>query len=369
MTHWTEAADLLDEREAARQSVLTRYAPGALAFVLSASLGLYVVYLRPTSRAPADLAAGTQIQQPAPFGSLAPIVPAPSLSVARKPSANPFGALVVKGFGSGAKFDIAEAMAPLPPTPPANLRLSDDGAPLPPRRPNELARTAEPSRPAAPRLARLEPRPAAPTTATLAAPAPTPGLLARLFGGSDSSASKQPETRLAYAAPPPPASSGVSAALASRGGLGAPPAGPGGFLRGLTFGSGPSPTSRFGDRVAVYDISARVVYLPDGTRLEAHSGLGESRDDPNRVSERMRGPTPPATYALTPRESLFHGVEALRLTPTDSSVFGRAGLLAHTYMLGAEGDSNGCISFRDYDAFLRAYRSGQINKLVVVTRL
>ena len=366
MTHWTEAADLLDEREVARQSVLTRYAPGALAFVLSASLGLYVVYLRPSAP---DLAAPTQTGQPAPFGGLEPIVPAPSFSVAIKPSANPFGAPVVKGFGSGAKFDIAEAMAPLPPTPPATLRLSDDGAPLPPRRPNELARTAEPSRPAAPRLARLEPRPAAPTTATLAAPAPTPGLLARLFGGSDSSASKQPETRLAYAAPPPPASSGVSAALVSRGGLGAPPGGPGGFLRGLTFGSGPSPTSRFGDRVAVYDISARVVYLPDGTRLEAHSGLGESRDDPNRVSERMRGPTPPATYALTPRESLFHGVEALRLTPTDSSVFGRAGLLAHTYMLGAEGDSNGCISFRDYDAFLRAYRSGQINKLVVVTRL
>jgi hypothetical protein len=38
-------------------------------------------------------------------------------------------------------------------------------------------------------------------------------------------------------------------------------------------------------------------------------------------------------------------------------------------MLGPNGDSNGCVSFRDYDAFLRAFRSGQISKLVVVTRL
>ena len=31
---------------------------------------------------------------------------------------------------------------------------------------------------------------------------------------------------------------------------------------------------------AVYDISAHTVYLPDGTRLEAHSGLGSRLDDP-----------------------------------------------------------------------------------------
>jgi hypothetical protein len=173
---------------------------------------------------------------------------------------------------------------------------------------------------------------------------------------------------MAYAAPPPPPSSTASAALSSRAGVnGANGGGFGGFLRGLTFGS--SPTSRFGDHVAVYDISARAVYLPDGTRLEAHSGLGSLRDDPSGVGTRMRGATPPATYALTPREELFHGVPALRLTPIDSNVYGRAGLLAHTYMLGPDGDSNGCVSFRDYDAFLRAYRSGQITKLVVVSRL
>jgi hypothetical protein len=38
-------------------------------------------------------------------------------------------------------------------------------------------------------------------------------------------------------------------------------------------------------------------------------------------------------------------------------------------MLGPNGDSNGCVSFKDYDAFLRAYQSGQVKKLVVVSRL
>jgi Protein of unknown function (DUF2778) len=121
---------------------------------------------------------------------------------------------------------------------------------------------------------------------------------------------------------------------------------------------------------AVYDISARMVYLPDGTRLEAHSGLGERLDDPRFVSERNRGATPPHLYELTPREASFHGVQALRLKPIGGGdPFGRAGLLAHSYMLGPNGDSNGCVSFRDYEAFLRAYESGQVKRLAVVARL
>jgi Protein of unknown function (DUF2778) len=121
---------------------------------------------------------------------------------------------------------------------------------------------------------------------------------------------------------------------------------------------------------AVYDISARTVYLPDGTRLEAHSGLGDRLDDVRYVSERLRGPTPPHLYALQPREASFHGVQALRLLPIgQGDLFGRAGLLAHSYMLGPNGDSNGCVSFRDYDAFLKAYQSGQVKRLAVVARL
>lgn len=121
--------------------------------------------------------------------------------------------------------------------------------------------------------------------------------------------------------------------------------------------------------VAVYDIDARVVTLPNGERLEAHSGYGENLDDPRTVHLRMRGATPPGTYDLTERENLFHGVRALRLNPVGGSgaVHGRAGLLAHTFMLGPRGDSNGCVSFRDYDRFLQAYLRGDVRRLVVVS--
>lgn len=122
---------------------------------------------------------------------------------------------------------------------------------------------------------------------------------------------------------------------------------------------------------AVYDITAKTVYLPDGTKLEAHSGLGSNLDDPRSSKVRMRGVTPPHIYNLKPREVLFHGVPALRLTPIggESAIYGRDGLLAHTFMLGPNGDSNGCVSFKDYYAFLDAYRNKGIRKLAVLARV
>jgi hypothetical protein len=129
-------------------------------------------------------------------------------------------------------------------------------------------------------------------------------------------------------------------------------------------------SGRYDRFTAVYDISAHVVYLPDGTQLEAHSGLGSRLDDPRYVHERMHGPTPPTLYDLKMREAPFHGVQAIRLIPVDEEgALGRTGLLAHTYMLGTRGDSNGCVSFRDYNAFLRAYQSQKIKRLAVVAHL
>jgi hypothetical protein len=123
-------------------------------------------------------------------------------------------------------------------------------------------------------------------------------------------------------------------------------------------------------RTAIYDISARMVYLPNGQRLEAHSGLGEHLDDPRYVHVKREGPTPPNVYALSMREHLFHGVRAIRLTPVgDGKMYGRDGILAHTYMLGPNGQSNGCISFNDYPAFLNAYLNGEIDRIVVVDHL
>ena len=132
----------------------------------------------------------------------------------------------------------------------------------------------------------------------------------------------------------------------------------------------PKPLPGRDGRTAVYDIEAHAVYLPNGERLEAHSGLGDKMDDPRFVKVRMRGPTPPNVYDLTLREELFHGVRAIRLNPVDDDkMYGRAGMLAHTYMLGPNGQSNGCVSFRDYDKFLHAYLNGEVKRLVVVSHL
>jgi Protein of unknown function (DUF2778) len=123
-------------------------------------------------------------------------------------------------------------------------------------------------------------------------------------------------------------------------------------------------------RTAIYDITARTVYLPSGRRLEAHSGFGDLMDNPRYVHVRMQGATPPNVYSLTLRERLFHGVRAVRLNPVDDSrMYGRAGILAHPYMLGANGQSNGCVSFSDYPEFLNAFLRGEVTRLVVVERL
>jgi hypothetical protein len=125
----------------------------------------------------------------------------------------------------------------------------------------------------------------------------------------------------------------------------------------------PTPDSH----TAVYDIEAHTVYMPNGERLEAHSGLGNRIDDPRYVSERAKGATPPNVYDLTLRGERFHGVQAIRLNPVgDSKMYGRDGILAHTYMLGPSGQSFGCVSFRDYQKFLQAFERGEITRLVVV---
>ncbi|TLG78035.1 DUF2778 domain-containing protein [Methylocystis sp. B8] len=228
-------------------------------------------------------------------------------------------------------------------------------APLPPRRPVELS-VADRGlyEGSLQRMAR--------TSVVPASPADNRSIFDKVFGLGDAAQEarqqQQPKGQaLAYAAP----DGGTLSDLKS------------GILGGVSGAAGAAvgPVARYDRYTAVYDISAHTVYLPDGKKLEAHSGLREHLDDPRFVHLRMRGATPPHVYDLSPREALFHGVQALRLTPIggEGAIFGRAGLLAHTYMLGPNGDSNGCVSFRDYQAFLRAYKNGEIRRLAVVAHL
>lgn len=230
-------------------------------------------------------------------------------------------------------IEIAQAVAtmptmvPLPVPRPADLRAPDLRAPKP-SAPQQMASAAIGV--AAPRA------PAVPA----AAPEDNRNFFEKLFGVRPAS---PPDPALSYAA--------------------------------LDRGTGSiSPTARFspapnlaGGGTAVYDITAQVVIMPNGERLEAHSGLGGMMDNPRHVNVRMKGSTPPGTYLLTEREALFHGVRAIRLNPVGGSaaIYGRDGILAHTYLLGPRGDSNGCVSFKDYDRFLQAYLRGEVKRLVV----
>lgn len=226
---------------------------------------------------------------------------------------------------------------PLSPQPEQAIRQAIHPIPLPVPRPPELRLAKTPETPKA------ASRQAGPVrAANLAQPdasADKPSFFERLFGIKPAN---QPQGTLSYASIDPNK-----------------------IMPDSRFGETPS----IGEKTAIYNISAKVVIMPNGERLEAHSGLGDKMDDPRYVHVRMKGPTPPGTYMLTEREALFHGVRALRMHPVGGSaaIFGRNGILAHSYLLGPRGDSNGCISFKDYDRFLQAYLRGEVKRIVVVT--
>lgn len=232
---------------------------------------------------------------------------------------------------------------PLATGPQATSTIAKD-VPLPMRRPADLKlpATAEP-----PALALRQPTRRSRVAAAPTAPAEdNRSFFQKLFG-----APQQPNgPAMAYAAPED------DVVDRSRG-------------RRLSPSFGPAVSTAQG--TAIYDISAKVVHMPNGERLEAHSGLGDKMDDPRYVHVRMHGATPPHTYTLTEREALFHGHRALRMHPVGGSgaIYGRAGLLTHPYLLGPNGDSNGCVSFKDYNRFLQAYLRGEVKRLVVVASL
>lgn len=267
----------------------------------------------------------------------------------------------------GAGFQSAEPAPAAPVEPPAIVVEQPDGVPvlpLPPLAPEQPAsRLAEaaplpvprppdlkaPAAPETPRLAERQGSRRARLAAAAKATAPSEdnrSFFEKLFGVQRASG-----TALAYAAPED------DVVDQSRGRRLSPTL--------------PSAAPVAANQTAIYDISAKTVYMPNGDRLEAHSGLGDKMDDVRFAHVRMHGVTPPHVYDLTEREALFHGVRALRLNPVGGSgkIFGRAGLLAHTYLLGPRGDSNGCVSFKDYERFLQAYLRGEVKRLVVVANL
>src|SRR5580704_8563489 len=118
---------------------------------------------------------------------------------------------------------------------------------------------------------------------TQSVPTPTPRPLGGPHGPAKPDVTRlpvgQPAPQVATTAPPPPTASPQKPS----------------FTREARLDTTAPPESD--SRTAVYDIEAHTVYLPDGEKLEAHSGLGDKLDDPRYVNVRDRGPTPPNVYA------------------------------------------------------------------------
>jgi len=348
---------------------------GGLTLALAALVVAWVVHRLPTA-APHNIVLAAPRPTPAtqkiaanPYGALLargawaerapPSAPRPMAVAAAPKDADSYGAVLDPGFAAGeTRFLAAEPPAAgsgagaVPPARAQFASAADEAAPLPPARPIIAAAPAATSPTTPPVVA----SPAAPSIslrrvarAGRGAPVALPddrNVFEKLFG-----LGKPASPALAYASAEGDVARPTVSALRADAGV-----------------SGPS--ARYDRWTAVYDLAAHTVYLPDGTRLEAHSGLGDRLDDPAHVNERNRGATPPHLYELKARDELFHGVQALRLDPIGGGdIFGRAGFLAHTYMLGPNGDSNGCVSFKDYQAFLRAFQSGQVKRLAVVARV
>jgi Protein of unknown function (DUF2778) len=381
--------DLSFEGGDSPRRVLLKVLPGATAVVLAGALSVWLLHWRGSGApdaafwtpAPApqgvskpfrdiviDASVLAQLKPPVPAAQSAQPAQVASLEVAPRltPAPIPLPALEPFSPAPGPAPAIPPA-ASLPQPPARDLpEISEtESFPLPPPRPPELAAPAQPQAP--------ERHASRPEVAVARPPAAAPGdnrnLIQKLFGWGRQTSPAGASPAVASAAPARPSAQPAIGEQREREatGLGRGPL----FSLPSPFGSSaPTAVSGYDRTTAVYDIKARVVYLPDGRKLEAHSGLGEALDNPRYVSERAKGPTPPHLYQLTLRESLFHGVQALRLNPIgEGGVYGRAGLLAHPFMLGPNGDSNGCVSVKNYQAFLKAYQNGQITKLAVVAGL
>ena len=359
------------------QRVFPKIVPGAAALALAGAVSVWALHwVSPTipealfsrwapastvapvvSKAFADIAIDDNLL--AQLKAAAPAAPSQqvaSIEAAPSVSSAPFPLPRLEPFPPAPPIPPA-ASVPLPPGRDVPEIGETESFPLPPVRPPGFG---APTQSTAPERHALRPETA---VAPPGAPTDNRNVFEKLFGWAHSSLPVVASTTQARTAAQP-----VVAQQREREspfGLGRGPL----FSFPSPFGNS-APTSGYDRYTAVYDISARVVYLPDGTRLEAHSGLGAALDNPRYVAERAVGPTPPHVYELTLREGSFHGVQAIRLNPVgEGGIYGRAGLLAHPFMLGPNGNSNGCVSFKDYNAFLRAYENGQIKKLAVVAKL
>ena len=119
------------------------------------------------------------------------------------------------------------------------------------------------------------------------------------------------------------------------------------------------------------NLGAHRLSVPTANSSRRIRGCGDQMDDPRHVNgqdargvRRRTSRSDHAGIAFSRRRG-----DPAQPASTKTEMFGRDGILAHTYMLGPNGQSNGCVSFKNYAAFLRAFQTGDIDRLVVVAEL
>ncbi len=202
-----------------------------------------------------------------------------------------------------------------------------------------------------------------PRIAVAPAPNPPPRQQAPLFPQKPSS----PSVALGPSVPAPPtrpidlnvAAPAVVALAPS------PTPGPEKKTDGVELAPKPPALNQFDRFTAVYDLMAHTVFLPDGSRLEAHSGLGPL------------GTIPPMSWKRTGARRRRMNMNS-RCARACSTACRRCGSIPSAGRMrsmaapgcsptptcwGPDGDSNGCVSFKNYDAFLAAFQSGPSRSL------
>ena len=383
MTHWTDAADLIGERDEGGAGFCRPLCAGRARFrAQRGARGLSRLFPAVPARSAAARPLGRRTDLAFRRACAAPKLRAqdrrsPSADLRRSfrrprspsppiPPPIPSARWCCRASARLRGLRSRRRQVPLPPSPPADLRARRRGGRAAAAAPAERARpTDEPATPDStpatdgetPSVARLEAE----------ARGDVRACSRNCSAGRDARPPRRRSTTLAYAAPPPvsagvaPRSPGV-ATWAAAGGVG-------NFLRGLIVQHEPDLAFRRPCRRLRHLRPHRSI-CPTARGSRRIPASGRRATIPRKVNERMRGPTPPATYALSPREDSVPRRRRPAADPDRQQRLSAAPACSPIPTCwGRTATSNGCVSFRDYDAFLRAFRSGEITKLVVVSRL
>ena len=276
--------------------------------------------------------------------------------------ANPFGALltdfqrrshVATQASRDESVSLKPALEPMEPTAagePVDRKLTSSSisqsvtnAPVPPRRPAELRLSAIQT---APQAALRRPVAANTTSAVAPAVSDNRSLIEKMFDQRPASGPQASGPALAYAVP----EGGVT-----------------GIARSVISGG----QSGYNRRTAIYDISAHTVYLPNGAT--AGGAFGSRRRDRTIRASCMKecaGRRHQMFTSLLRANSFFMGFKRCVSNPSARAIFSDAPDFWRILICScANGASNGCVSFKNYDAFLQAYQNGEIKHLAVVAHL